>query len=164
MKTETFTKSETISEYKETFQFENFLIDSGLSEKMKTLVKIRVSQINNCDFCIRLHQEDLKGLGETNLRINSIKDWRTKKHYNEIEKAILAMAEELSFSNSNLSIQTIETASRILDQVSVAQVITIILATNFWNNYFTSISNVPQNILVDDNYFRRPGNLMNLIF
>jgi len=140
MEKETLLDPVKVSQYKEIFHFENYLMKSDLSKNMKTLLKIRVSQINKCAFCIDLHTKDFEDLGESAIRITSINEWRENNNYNETEKALLALAEELSYSSIKTTNQAIEAASRLLDKVSMAQVIAIILATNFWNKVFSGVN------------------------
>ena len=40
-------------------------LDMNLTKKLIELVKIRVSQINGCAFCLNMHTQDARKLGET---------------------------------------------------------------------------------------------------
>lgn len=44
-------------------------LDMNLTKKLIELVKIRVSQINGCAFCLNMHTQDARKLGETEQRI-----------------------------------------------------------------------------------------------
>jgi len=131
-----------VIQYENAFGFEKFLVKSRLSSSLKGLIKVRVSQINDCSFCLNLHTVDLIVLGETEKRINSIKEWRKVSFFNETEQAVLALAEELTFTDHKCSDNTINNISRLLDEVSLAQAIIVILATNAWNKIATAIPEV----------------------
>jgi len=132
-----------ITKYGSIFAFENFLAKSRLSAVEKSLLKIRISQINKCGFCEDLHIRELRGLGDIELRIATIRVWRNNACFTETEKTIFSIAEELCTANSKLSAETLSVASRVLDRISLAQVITIILVTNFWNKIFSDVLPVP---------------------
>lgn len=48
---------------------EEYMKDSTLDKKLLELVKIRASQINGCAFCLNMHTEDARAIGETERRI-----------------------------------------------------------------------------------------------
>ena len=64
--------------------------------KVGELVQTRVSQINGCAFCLDMHVRDLRKLGETWQRINSLSTWREVGFYSERERTALAWAERLT--------------------------------------------------------------------
>ena len=48
---------------------EEYLHTSGLEEKLQDLIKLRVSQINGCAYCIDMHWKDMRALGENEQRL-----------------------------------------------------------------------------------------------
>src|SRR6185436_13507829 len=68
---------------------ESFLHASGLEKSLIHLVKLRVSQINGCAFCIDMHWKDLRALGETEQRLYSLDAWHECPWYSERERAAL---------------------------------------------------------------------------
>ena len=49
---------------------------SGLEKSLIELVKTRASQINGCAFCINMHTQDARKLGETEQRLYMLSAWR----------------------------------------------------------------------------------------
>ena len=72
------------------------LAATSLGMLLIDLVQTRVSQINCCAFCLDMHVRDLRKLGETWQRINSLSTWREVGFYSERERAALAWAERLT--------------------------------------------------------------------
>lgn len=70
--------------------------DAGLDPRLAELVKLRVSQINGCAFCLRLHTRDALALGETADRLAVVAAWWESQYFTEQEKAALALAEEVT--------------------------------------------------------------------
>jgi alkylhydroperoxidase AhpD family core domain len=60
------------------------------------LVKLRVSQINQCAFCIDMHSKDALKLGENPERIWGLSAWKDMPFYSESERIALAWAELLT--------------------------------------------------------------------
>ena len=51
-------------------------VDSfDLDPKLRELVRIRVSQINGCGYCINLHTKDARKAGETEQRLYALSAW-----------------------------------------------------------------------------------------
>ena len=57
------------------------------------LVKIRVSQINGCAYCLDMHTKDARATGETEQRIYALSAWRETPFFSDRERAALAWAE-----------------------------------------------------------------------
>ncbi len=73
------------------------VIDShGLDRKLYHLVLLRASQINQCDYCIKMHTREALEDGENRLRLNIIKNWKQIDAFNPQEKAALAWVEALT--------------------------------------------------------------------
>lgn len=72
------------------------LAKSGLDHNLLELVKLRVSQMNGCAFCIHMHSSDLRSRGETELRLAMLPAWREASLYSQRERAALGWAESLT--------------------------------------------------------------------
>ncbi len=72
------------------------IVRAGLDPKLGELVKIRVSQINGCAFCLRMHVRDAIALGETTDRLAVVAAWWESQYFTEQEQAALALAEDVT--------------------------------------------------------------------
>jgi AhpD family alkylhydroperoxidase len=70
------------------------LAGSTLPAATQELVKIRVSQINGCAFCIDMHTKDAAHAGETAVRLHLVAAWREATVFTDAERAALALAEQ----------------------------------------------------------------------
>ncbi len=75
---------------------EKYLAQCSLEENLLHLVKLRVSQINGCAFCLDKHWKDLRAIGENEQRLCSLNAWRECPYYTDRERAALAWAEALT--------------------------------------------------------------------
>jgi AhpD family alkylhydroperoxidase len=60
------------------------------------LVKIRVSQINGCAFCLRMHTRDAVAKGERADRLAVLAAWWESQYFTGQERAALALAEQVT--------------------------------------------------------------------
>src|SRR5512141_104085 len=79
--------------YKAMLGLESQVAGSGLESVLTELVKLRVSQINGCAYCIDMHTKLLRAKGETEQRLYLLNAWREAPFYSEREMAALAWAE-----------------------------------------------------------------------
>ena len=125
------------------YAFEKYLSKTNLTPIQKELIKIRASQINGCPFCINLHTQSARKLGETEQRIYALTAWRETPFFNEQERAILALTEEVTLIQHHVSNETYNKAASLFDQQSLAQLIMAIIAINAWNRISISTNMMP---------------------
>ena len=73
-----------------------YLESSSLDPLLRALVEIRVSQINGCVYCVDLHREQARRLGETQQRLDTLPVWYESLYFDERERAALTWAEALT--------------------------------------------------------------------
>ncbi|RZL30996.1 MAG: carboxymuconolactone decarboxylase family protein [Pedobacter sp.] len=119
--------------YQAMYALEKYLASSALKPIHKELIKLRASQINGCAFCLNMHSVDARKLGETEQRIYLLNAWRETNLFNEEEKAILALTEEVTLITNHVSDKTYEKAASLFDANYLAQIIIAIVTINAWN-------------------------------
>lgn len=68
----------------------------ALDRRLKSLIDVRVSQINGCAFCLDMHAREARELGETQDRLDCLAGWRDFPGFSEKERAALAWAEAVT--------------------------------------------------------------------
>ncbi len=68
----------------------------GIEPSLLDLIKLRVSQINGCAFCVDMHSTDMRKAGETERRISAVCVWEETPFFTERERAALAWSEALT--------------------------------------------------------------------
>lgn len=120
--------------YKAMLGLEKYLASTQLPKNYKELIKIRASQINGCAYCIDMHTRDAIKGGETAQRIFLLNAWRETDLFNEEEKIILAMTEEVTLiSQQGLSKEIYEKAVASFGVEYTAQLLMMIVTINAWN-------------------------------
>jgi AhpD family alkylhydroperoxidase len=119
--------------YKALMALEAYIGRTSLTTKHKDLIKIRASQINGCAFCIDMHTKDARKAGETEQRIYALNAWRDTPFFDEQERAILALTEEVTLISKHVSDETYNNVSALFDEAYVGQLIMAIITINAWN-------------------------------
>ncbi len=76
-------------------KFDGYVRQSGLEQSLMELIRIRVSQINHCGYCIDIHTKDARAEGESEQRLYCLSTWAETPFYTDRERAALAWAEAL---------------------------------------------------------------------
>ena len=129
--------------YEAMLGLEKYLSQTNLEASLKELIKIRVSQINGCAYCIDLHTKDARKLGETEQRIYALSAWRETPFFSQKERAVLALAEEITFINHGVSDETYHKVAQVLDYHTLSQAIIAIITINAWNRIAISTQMQP---------------------
>lgn len=125
--------------------FEQYLAQASLSKIHAELIKIRVSQINGCAYCIDKHIKDALLAGEDSRRIHLLSVWRDTTFFSEEEQAILALAEEMTLiAGKGVSDATYDRAIDLLGQQYTTEVMMGIIAMNAWNRVGITTERQPE--------------------
>lgn len=107
-------------------------IESHLAE----LLRLRVSQINNCTYCLSLHYDVARDLGVSRVRIDTLSAWWETNLYSPAERAALAYAEALTRTPDSTSVAPFQQAHDAMAQwYSKEQVLDIaglVINMNIW--------------------------------
>jgi AhpD family alkylhydroperoxidase len=107
---------------------------AGLEASLRELVRLRVSLMNECEYCIVLHTSELNKLNEAAERIAGVADWRSLEIYTRRERAALAWAQAVTDIQDGHAADVLYEAVR--EQFSDAETVnlTLVITTiNAWN-------------------------------
>jgi AhpD family alkylhydroperoxidase len=98
------------------------------------LVRIRVSQLNGCGFCLDLHSTAARAAGVDPRRLATLAGWRLAPFYSRRERAALALAEAVTLLPSSHDIdQRYDEAIAQFTEAELAALLWTIAGTNAWN-------------------------------
>lgn len=108
--------------------------DSGqsISKTLLELVKLRISQINQCAYCIDMHSKDAVQMGESPQRLYALSAWKYAPFYSELERCALEWAECLTAGHS-IEDQHYQRALSVLGEQSLVDLTIAVNAINSWN-------------------------------
>lgn len=123
---------------------EQYVRQSGLEAALLELIKIRVSQINGCAFCLDMHTKDARAAGETEQRLYALPAWRETPFFSDREQAALAWAEAVTrVSERHVSDEIYETVRQHFTEKELVDLTLAIVAINGWNRLAISFRSVP---------------------
>jgi AhpD family alkylhydroperoxidase len=70
--------------------------DSGLEKSLTELVKVRVSQLNGCAFCLQFHLDLARRQGVAGRKLDLVSAWGDERAFSARERAALRWAETLT--------------------------------------------------------------------
>lgn len=113
---------------------EKYLEECGLEESLLHLIKLRVSQINGCAYCLDMHWKDLRAIGENEQRLYSLDAWRECPYYTERERAALAWAEAVTLiTDGHVPDAVHEEARGQFKEKELSDLTMVVVAINGWN-------------------------------
>jgi AhpD family alkylhydroperoxidase len=109
---------------------------SGLEPALQELVKVRVSQVNGCAFCIDLHFREATAKGEKPERLYLLDAWREAPVYTPRERAALAWAEAVTLvSATHVPDDVFAEARHHFDEAELVNLTLAVVAINGWNRF-----------------------------
>lgn len=103
-----------------------------LSAALLDLIKLRVSQINQCAFCIDMHWSEAIKRGETTERLYGLSAWRDMPFYSSLERVVLEWAEHLTAGHS-VSDALYDRVVTVLGEEGIVNTTIAVNAINSWN-------------------------------
>ena len=114
---------------------------STLEPALITLVKVRVSQINGCGFCIDMHTKDARLEGETEQRLYLLNAWREAPIYSDRERAALAWAEAVTkLEHGHVPDDVYSQAREHFDEQQLMKLTLLVVGINGWNRFCISFN------------------------
>lgn len=110
------------------------LASAGIADGFSQLLRLRVSQLNQCAFCVRLHTRDAVASGESSDRISVLPAWRETEYFSHKERAALELVEAITLISEGQvpdAVYEQATANLSSDEVSAIEWLAIVM--NTWN-------------------------------
>ncbi len=115
---------------------------SPLSPELRSLVTVRVSQINWCRFCVDINSMNVLRRGASEEKLLQLENFEQSSHYSALEKAALHYAEQMTFSDRHVSA---EDRARLAEHFSEEAIIELTGLIGFQNmsSKFNAALDVP---------------------
>jgi AhpD family alkylhydroperoxidase len=113
---------------------ERYLDECGLDPKLLALVAVRVSQINGCAYCLHVHTERARELGEHEVRLYLLDAWKESVLYSEGERTALEWADALTNIRESRAADDVYARARSrFSEKELADLSIAVAMTNAWN-------------------------------
>lgn len=110
-----------------------YLKKSSIEAPLRELIYFRVSQINQCAYCLDMHYKDARAAGETEQRLYGLSAWQEAPYYTPRERAAFAWAEAVT-----RSVVPGELFAEVKKQFTDEEMVDLTLAIttiNTWNRF-----------------------------
>jgi AhpD family alkylhydroperoxidase len=117
---------------------------TALEAVLLGFVRLRVSLMNGCEYCVHLHTAELKKLNETAERIAGVGDWRGSEAYTKRERAALGWAEAVTDIQEGHAPDAVYDEVRAhFSEVETVNLTLVITTINAWNRIAISLGAYP---------------------
>jgi AhpD family alkylhydroperoxidase len=112
---------------------------STLEHSLLALIKVRVSQINGCGYCIDMHTKDARAEGETEQRLYMLSAWWETAIYSDRERAALKWAEAVTrLEKQRVPDEAFEDVRSFFSEEEVVALTLAVVEINGWNRFAIS--------------------------
>jgi len=115
---------------------------SPVGPALRSLVTVRVSQINGCRFCVDLNGATLLKRGVSDDKALAVATWRDSNLFDERERAVLAYAEAMTYSDGGVEDAHIEALRHHFDDDAIVELTALVAFQNL-SSKFNSALDVP---------------------
>jgi AhpD family alkylhydroperoxidase len=123
-----------------------YIMQGSLSPALVELVYLRISQINNCAYCLDMHTRDLVKKGVKVEKLALVQAWREAGPLFDVrERAALAWAESVTrVAETGVPDTDYEAVRAVFDERETVDLTIAIGLMNTYNRMAISFRNVPQ--------------------
>jgi len=108
--------------------------ETDLAPKLRHLVDLRASQINQCAFCVKMHTREALEAGESQERLQRLTVWRHVDDFTPAEKAAFAWTEALTVLESKADYEALRKGLRVhFDEAEISALTSAVAMINLWN-------------------------------
>ena len=115
---------------------------SPLDPVLRSLVTVRVSQINWCHFCVDINSATLAKRAGSMDKVEQLADWREKDIFTDKERLALEYAEAVTYSDQQVSDELMQRLKVFFDDDTIVELTGLIAFQNL-SSKFNSALDVP---------------------
>lgn len=116
--------------------------ESPLDPVLRSLVTVRVSQINWCRFCVDINSATLAKRTGSMDKVENLEQWKDSDIYDERERVALEYTEAVTFTDQQVSDELVERLKQFFDEDGIVELTGLIAFQNL-SSKFNSALDVP---------------------
>ncbi len=122
---------------------EGYVAGSDLPRALLELVRMRVSQLNGCAYCLDMHTKDARAAGEDEQRLYLLTAWREAPVYTSEERVALEWAEAVARIEGGVPDALYERALATFGEQGVVALTAAVIAIGSWNRWAIALRPSP---------------------
>ena len=115
---------------------------SPLSPTLRSLVTVRVSQINWCHFCVDINSATLAKRAGSLEKVENLENWKESDLYDDKERVVLEYTEAVTYSDQQVTDDLMQRLSKFFDDDGLVELTGLIAFQNL-SSKFNSALDVP---------------------
>ncbi len=117
---------------------------SPLSPELRSLITVRISQINGCRFCVDINSATLIKRSNSELKCEALTDWRQLSLFSSLEKAALNYAEKITYSNQRVDDDCFSELKKHFNETAIIELTALIAFQNMSSKFNSALDIEPQ--------------------
>lgn len=113
---------------------------SPIDPALRSLVTVRVSQINSCSFCVDINSATLLKRGVEMEKVQALEHWRTSERFDARERAALDYAEAMTDSTRQVDDALVEGLRGFFDEDAVVELTGLIAFQNMSSKFNSALA------------------------
>jgi AhpD family alkylhydroperoxidase len=107
---------------------------AGIDHRLRELLRLRVSQLNGCAYCVDMHTQTARAVGETVQRLTALPVWSETPFYTDAERAALAFAEAIVWmADDHVPAAAFDAVAAHYEPAEIAALVSLIVTVTAWN-------------------------------
>ncbi len=117
---------------------------SPIDPALRSLVTVRVSQINWCRFCVDINSMTLAKRSGSMAKVEALEHWRNSDLFDDKEKAVLDYAEAVTYSDRQVDEAMLEALRKHFDEDGIVELTGLIAFQNLSSKFNSALDVAPQ--------------------
>lgn len=117
---------------------------SPISPVLRSLVIVRISQLNSCSFCIDLNTSVLLSRGVSVEKAMALQNWESSELFTDLEKAVIEYAEAISDSSKKIKKELQGKIKGLFSEAELVELTALIAFQNMSTKFNNAFSIEPQ--------------------
>ena len=117
---------------------------SPLNPVLRSLVTVRVSQINWCRFCVDINASILSERAGSMEKLQELENWQNSKLFDEREKVVLEYSEAITYSDQQVSDNLMERLHQFFTDDEIVELTGLIAFQNLSSKFNSALDVPPQ--------------------
>ncbi len=117
---------------------------SPVPARLRSLLTVRISQINHCPFCVDINAAIAARRGLSDEKLEALASWRESPLFDEQERAALAYAEDMTRSDREVADDTFAELRRHFDEDGIIELTALIAFQNLSSKFNAALGVPPQ--------------------
>ncbi len=120
---------------------------SPISPTLRSLVTVRVSQLNGCRFCVDINSATSLKRGVREEKVSELHRWRDSNHFDEVERLALDYAERVTLAPQDIDDAWFEQLRERFDDDAIVELTGMIAFQNLSSKFNSALRVPPQGFM-----------------